>query len=91
MALQSNEDLNGLPISSVFNLSFQFLILYLLVPVCTQFHHLFFGRYFLHQQEIWENYKIWSFVIITRLYIYIYQQNDQIKDGRMGKTVARIG
>jgi len=26
------------------NLSFQFLILYLLISVCEQFHHLFFGR-----------------------------------------------
>jgi len=27
-----------------FYLSFQFVILHLLIYVCTQFHHLFFGR-----------------------------------------------
>jgi hypothetical protein len=27
-----------------FDLSFQILILHLLISVCTQFHHLFFGR-----------------------------------------------
>jgi len=41
MSLQSNADLRHLnrllPVSSVF-LSFQFLILYLLIFVCTQFH-----------------------------------------------------
>ena len=33
-----------LQVRSVFDLSFQFVILYLLIPVRTQFHHLFFGR-----------------------------------------------
>jgi len=45
MALQSNADLclfNGLlPFSSVFYLSFKFVLLRLLIPVCTQIHHLF--------------------------------------------------
>jgi hypothetical protein len=27
-----------------FDLSFQYLIFHLLISVCTQFHHLFFGR-----------------------------------------------
>jgi len=48
MALQSNADLrflNGLlPVSSVFDLSFQFTILNLVISVCIQFRHLFFGR-----------------------------------------------
>jgi hypothetical protein len=35
-----------------FDLSFQFLILHLLVPVCTHFHHQFFGRHFLHHRTI---------------------------------------
>jgi hypothetical protein len=47
MTLQSNADLpllNGLlPVSSVFYLSVQFVILQLLISVCTQFRHLFFG------------------------------------------------
>jgi len=30
-----------LPVSSVFNLSFQFVISHLLLSVCTQFRHLF--------------------------------------------------
>ena len=42
MALQSNVDLHLLsgllPFSSVFDLSFQFVILHLLMSVCTQFH-----------------------------------------------------
>ena len=37
---------NFLPASSVFDLSFQFVMLLLLVSVCTQFHHLFFNRKF---------------------------------------------
>jgi hypothetical protein len=45
MALHSNADLlfhNGtVPVSSVFDLSFQFLILHLLISLCKQFHHLF--------------------------------------------------
>ena len=45
MALQSNADLrllNGLPESrSVFELSFQFVTLHLLISVCTQLRHLF--------------------------------------------------
>jgi hypothetical protein len=49
MALQSNAGLrllNGLPqLRSVFDLSFQFVILDLLLFVCTQLHHLFFGRH----------------------------------------------
>jgi len=40
MALQSHANL--LPVNSVFDLSFQFLILNLVTTVCTQFHHLFF-------------------------------------------------
>jgi len=37
--------LNGLlPVSSVFYLSFQFVIFHLLISVCTQLHHLFFGH-----------------------------------------------
>ena len=37
--------LNGhLPVSSVFDLSIQLLILHVSIYVCTQFHHLFFGR-----------------------------------------------
>jgi hypothetical protein len=47
MALQSNADfrlLNGLPQSALFfDPTFQFLILHLLISVCTQFHHLFFS------------------------------------------------
>jgi hypothetical protein len=49
MALQSNAVLrllNGLlPVSSVFDLSFQFLILHLLISVCTHFNHLLFTLY----------------------------------------------
>jgi len=45
MALQSRVDLRLLigllPFSSVFDLPFQFVILHLLISVCTQFHHLF--------------------------------------------------
>ena len=33
-----------LQVSSVFDLSFQFAILHLLISACTQFHHLYFGR-----------------------------------------------
>jgi hypothetical protein len=50
MTLQSNADLrllNGLvPVSSLFffDLSLQFVILHLLISICTQFRHLFFGR-----------------------------------------------
>jgi len=48
MAVQSFADfqlLNGLlTVNSVFDLSIQFLPLHLLISVCTQFHHLFFGR-----------------------------------------------
>jgi hypothetical protein len=33
-----------LPISSVFDLSFQFVILHLPMSVGTQLHHMFFGR-----------------------------------------------
>jgi hypothetical protein len=48
MALQSNTDLrllNGiLPVSSGFWLLFPVFNLHLLISVCTQFHHLFFGR-----------------------------------------------
>jgi hypothetical protein len=37
--------INGLfPVSSVFELSFQIVILSLLKSVCTQFHHLFCGQ-----------------------------------------------
>ena len=47
MALQPNADLrllNGLlPVNSAFYLSFQFIILNLLISVCTQFRHIFFG------------------------------------------------
>ena len=47
-ALQSSVDLlllNGiLPDHSVFDLFFQFVILRLLISVCTQFHHLCLGR-----------------------------------------------
>jgi len=48
MALQSTAVLrlhNGLLHSALFfDLPFQFLILYLLISVCTQLHHLFLGR-----------------------------------------------
>ena len=44
MTIQSNVDLsllNGLlPFGCVFDVSFQFLILHLLLSVCTQFYHL---------------------------------------------------
>ena len=47
-ALQSSVDLrllNGLlPVHSAFFPLFQFAIFHLLISVCTQFHHLFFGR-----------------------------------------------
>jgi hypothetical protein len=44
MALQSNAELrllNGLLSTLFLALSFQFLILHLLICVCTQFHHVF--------------------------------------------------
>ena len=43
MALQPKADFRFLlPVSSVFDLSFQFVILHLLISVCTQFNGLFF-------------------------------------------------
>jgi len=45
MALHSSADLRLLYglllVSSVFDISFQFVILHLLISVCTQFHNLF--------------------------------------------------
>jgi hypothetical protein len=36
--------LTDFSVNSVFDHSLQFVILHLLISVCTQFHHLFFGR-----------------------------------------------
>jgi hypothetical protein len=55
MELQSNANLrllNGLfPANSVFHLCFQFVILHVLIPICTQFHHPFLVVLFVHLLE----------------------------------------
>ena len=78
ITLQSNADLRLpnriLPVSSVFfYLSFHFVILRLLVSVCTQFHHLFLGRPPLHLIPIdlialfGEEYKSWRHCTLKNL------------------------
>jgi hypothetical protein len=69
MALQSNTDLRLLygllSVYSLIDLSFQFVILHLLIPVCRQFHYLFFGRPLsrLHWGLIIQCLKYFSFTI----------------------------